>query len=45
MEKPPTRHGTFWFKLVSIFSLFLITTVNEHSHVLTLLLTLAPYPL
>jgi hypothetical protein len=44
--KPPTRHGAFWLKLLSIFSLFLVTTSeNERSHVLTIPLILAPCPL
>jgi hypothetical protein len=35
----------FWLKLVSIFSLFMVTTFNERSHMLTIPLTLAPAPL
>jgi hypothetical protein len=43
---PPSRHSAFWLKLFSIFSLLLVTTSkSERSHVLTLPLILAPYPL
>ncbi len=44
IKKASTRHGAFWLKPVSILGLFLVTTFIKHSHVLTIPLTLAPYP-
>ena len=41
----PSHSGAFWPKLLSIFSLFYVTTFIERSHVLTIPLTLAPDPL
>jgi len=38
------RHSAFWLKPVSILGSFLVTTFLKHSHVLTIPLTLAPYP-
>jgi hypothetical protein len=38
-------HLAFWLKPVSILGLFVVTTVNEHSPMLTIPLTLAPFRL
>ena len=44
IKKASARHGAFWLKPLSIFGLFLVTTFNKRSPVLTIPLTLAPYP-
>ena len=43
IRKPYASHNAFWLKPVSILGLFVVTTVNEHSPMLTIPLTLAPF--
>lgn len=39
------RYSAFWLKPVSILGLFVVTTFNKRSHMLTVPFTLASYPL
>jgi hypothetical protein len=39
-----SNYSTFWFKLVSTFSLFLLTTFNGSSHLLPISLYPSAYP-